>query len=107
MEKVEIREYYTGPDKIDSIPMPSVNPKLYAEAFEIENDINFVAGVDTELSQDYNPTDKYIYTKDWGVFKFRKNGRIRLMCNEELIRCTPVKGEDGRHKRNVKESNQA
>ena len=50
-----------------------------------------IKNIVTELSQSVGPGDKIIHTKDWGSFKLRKNGRVKLMIDNEFIRCTPIK----------------
>jgi len=45
----------------------------------------------TLLKQLIDTEDKIIRTKDWGDFKIRKNGKICLRIEEEVIRCTPIK----------------
>jgi len=44
----------------------------------------------TELSQAVTPEDKIIYTKNWGMFKVRKNGRVILKIEDDYVRCTPM-----------------
>jgi len=66
---------------------------LFRRLFHSHRELVFnfpTENITTKLSDDYNPIDKYLHTNDWGSFKFRKNGRIRLMVGGELIRCTPV-----------------
>lgn len=46
--------------------------------------------ITTELSNDVSPGDEIIYTKDWGRFKVRKNGRHILEIGGEIIRVTPM-----------------
>ena len=50
-----------------------------------------IKNIVTELSQAVTPIDRIIHTKDWGSFKLRKNGRIRLRVGNDIIRCTPIK----------------
>ena len=40
----------------------------------------------TELSQSISPIDRIIHTKDWGDFKVRRNGRIKLSIGNEVVR---------------------
>ena len=46
--------------------------------------------ITTKLTDDVSPNSKYIHTEDWGSFKVRKNGRVRLSIEGELVRVTPI-----------------
>ena len=49
-----------------------------------------IKNITTELSNDVSPGDRIIYTKDWGRFRVRKNGRRILEIGNEIIRVTPM-----------------
>jgi len=51
--------------------------------------INFkfkIRNIQSKIIRDINPCDRFIYTKDFGSFKIRKNGKLKLMIDDELIR---------------------